>query len=97
MEFNKYQWLKEQEKSLNEYLENSPESTSDDLYEQMLIDIDNACIYYNDCFDIIKGLSFTDFTGHEFEITNVTQAAYTALYEWATSNIDIDSIIEGND
>ena len=92
--FNKFQWLREQEASLTEYLQHDPEATYDDLHEKLLQDIDTDCIYYATCFEIIKELNFTDFTGTDFEITNVSQAAYAALYEFANDNIDINAILE---
>jgi hypothetical protein len=92
--FNKYQWLEEQTDSLTEHLQNDPEATYDDLHDKLLQDIDNDCIYYATCFDIIKALHFTDFTDSDFEITNVSQAAYAALYEFATNNLDINAILE---
>jgi hypothetical protein len=92
--FNKYKWLEEQTESLTEHLQHDPEATYDDLHEKLLQDIDTDCIYYADCFDIIKELHFTDFTDSEFTITNVSQAAYAALYEFATDNLDINAILE---
>lgn len=92
--FNKYKWLEEQIESLTEYLQHDPEATYDDLQEKLLQDIDNDCIYYSNCFDIIKELNFTEFTDSDFEITNVSQAAYAALYEFATDNLDINTILE---
>jgi hypothetical protein len=94
MPFNKFQWLREQEASLTEYLQHDPEATYDDLLEKLLQDIDTDCIYYATCFEIIKELSFTDFTDSDFTITNVSQAAYAALYEFATENLDINAILE---
>jgi hypothetical protein len=94
MPFNKFQWLREQEASLTEYLKHDPEATYDDLHEKLLQDIDTDCIYYATCFEIIKELNFTDFTGTDFEITNVSQAAYAALYEFANDNLDINAILE---
>jgi hypothetical protein len=67
--FNKYKWLEEQTESLTEYLQHDPEATYDDLHDYMMTDIDNACIYYADCFDIIKELHFTDFTDSDFTIS----------------------------
>jgi hypothetical protein len=55
-------------------------------------EIDTACIYYSDCFEIIQALNFTDFTGSDFEITNVTQAAYCALSEFLGENLDLSEL-----
>lgn len=35
---------------------------------------------------------FTDFTGSDFEITNVSQAAYAALYEFAQESVDFNEL-----
>jgi hypothetical protein len=91
--FNKYKWLEEQE-SLTEYLQHDPEATYDDLHEKLLQDIDTDCIYYATCFEIIKELNFTDFTDSDFTISNVSQAAYAALYEFTNDNLDINTILE---
>jgi hypothetical protein len=99
MSFNKYQWLEEQKKSLREYLANEPEATYDDLYDHMLSDIDNDCIYYTNCWDICKQLAPVD-EWDKMElapITNISQLAYAALYEFATDNIDIEDILEGGE
>lgn len=92
--FNKYLWLNEQIESLKEYIRTSEDVTVDDLYEQLHIDIDNDVIYYSNCFDIIKGLGFTDFKDTEFQVTNVSEAAYAALYEYAMENIDMNNVLE---
>lgn len=53
-------------------------------------EIDNACIYYKDCFDIVRELHYTDWKDNEFgEITNIQQLAYIALYEYAVDNLEI--------
>lgn len=92
--FNKYTWLQEQTESLKDYIRNDRDTTVDDLQEQLHHDIDNDCIYYANCFDIIKGLHFTDFTNTDFEITNVCQAAFAALYEFAQEELDLGNILE---
>jgi hypothetical protein len=90
--FNKYTWIKEQRELLLESAQNG--ATYDELQDQLMSDIDTDCIYYTNCFDIIKALGFTDWSEAEFEVKNVTQAAYCALYELACEEIDIDAILE---
>jgi hypothetical protein len=92
--FNKYTWLQEQTESLKDHIRNDHDATIDDLQEQLHYDIDNDCIYYVNCFDIIKGLNFTDFTSTDFEVTNVSEAAFAALYEYAYENLDFVNILE---
>jgi hypothetical protein len=90
--FNKYTWIDEQRELLLESAQNG--ATSDELHEQLMSDIDSDCIYYANCFDIIKVLGFTDWSEAEFEVKNVTQAAYCALYELSNEYIDIDAILK---
>jgi hypothetical protein len=99
MGFNKYKWLEEQTDSLNEYLMHEPEATYDDLHDHLMSDIDNDCIYYNNCWDICKELApCNDWDTMELgPITNLTQLAYASLYEYATDNLDIQKIIDNHE
>ena len=90
--FNKHTWIDEQRELLLESAQNG--ATYDELHDQLMSDIDSDCIYYTNCFDIIKALRFTDWSKAEFEVNNVAQAAYCALYELACEEIDIDSILK---
>ena len=90
--FNKHTWIDEQRELLLESAQNG--ATYDELQDQLMSDIDSDCIYYTNCFDIIKALGFTDWSKAEFEVNNVSQAAYCALYELACEEIDIDAILE---
>jgi hypothetical protein len=95
--FNKYQWTLEEEKQLREFIiesvKNNHSVDESDLAEQLNNDIDNAVIYYRDCFDIIKDCNFTDFTESDFEISNISQAAFAALYEFAYGEINLDELL----
>ena len=90
--FNKHTWIQEERDILLEYAKDG--ATHDELQDQLMSDIDTDCIYYTDCFDIIKALGFTDWSDAEFEVKNIAQAAYCALYELACEEIDIDSILK---
>jgi hypothetical protein len=90
--FNKYLFVSDLEAELLEAAKNGQLDDLDDAHEWISQSIDNACIYYADCFDIIKALHFTDFTGSDFEITNVSQAAYAALHEHVQENIDLTEV-----
>jgi hypothetical protein len=95
--FNKYQWSLEEERQLREFIiesiKNDRPVDESDLAEQLNNDIDNAVIYYNDCFDIIKNCHFTDFSQSDFKITNVREAAFAALYEFAYEEINLDELL----
>lgn len=90
--FNKQNWIEEEKAVLLEYAQDGV--TYDELHDHLMSDIDTACTYYTDCFDIIKALRFTDWSEAEFEVKNVTQAAYCAIYELASEEIDLDAILE---
>ena len=58
-------------------------------------EIETACIYYSDCFDICKELNFTDWENHELgEITNITQAACVALQDYINEEFCMSDIEE---
>lgn len=101
--FNKYKWLEEQKESLKEYINaeiangNNPEF--DDLSDHLMSDIENDCIYYNNCWDICKELAPVD-EWDKMElgpITNLAQLAYASLYEYATDNLNIQKIIDNHE
>ena len=53
------------------------------LYDNEFTYIDNLCIYYYDCFEIINDLrTFTDFNESDLgaEITNIHQLAFSMLH-----------------
>ena len=53
-------------------------------------EIDNECIYYADCFEIVRALYITDWKENEFgEITNIQQLAFVALYDFVIDNLEI--------
>ena len=90
--FNQYGFIASLQEDLKERIQSEEITTTDGIYDFITEEVDNACIYYADCFDIIKALHFTDFTGSDFEITNVSQAAYAALYEFAQESVDFNEL-----
>ena len=100
MAFDQYLWLKEQKRSLNEYLkfnkEHGNETDYEELFEQLMIDIDNDCIYYVNCWDICKQLSpSVDWDTMELgPITGISQLAYATLYDFAMTQINLQDMID---
>lgn len=96
--FNKYQYLRDLQSAISSGVESGELTTEDDIYEFINQDIENECIYYNHCFLICMELNFTDFTpeGNEFGevVTNISQAAYLALYEYVHDEITIEDYLE---
>ena len=90
--FSKHTWIEEEKAALLEYAQDG--ATYDELHDQLMSDIDTDCIYYTNCFDIIKALGFTDWSEADFEVKNVAQAAYCALFELSCEAIDIDAILK---
>ena len=53
------------------------------LYDDLFTYIDNYCIYYHQCFEIVNDLrTFTDFSDCDLglEITNIEQLAFSMLH-----------------
>jgi hypothetical protein len=93
MKFNKYKWIEEQVASLSELANDGADY--DDLQQRLHEDIDSDCIYYANCFVIIAELGMTHWSDSEFgPITNISQLAYLALYEFACEKINIEEILE---
>ena len=88
--FNKYDFLEDLEESIRT---EQPE----DIWEMVHQEIDRECIYYSDCFDIIKALNFTDWEDNELgQINNITQLAFTALYEFVVDNLNTEPLTENS-
>lgn len=91
--FNKYQFVADLEAELLEAVASDQIEDIDQIVDWIHQSIDNAVIYYADCFDIVRELGFTDWEGNEFgPITNISQAAYAALYEHVNENIDLTEV-----
>jgi hypothetical protein len=98
--FNKYKWIEETEQLLKEYIlesiKNDHSVDAGDLAEQLNNEIDNDVIYYNDCWDICKEIA-PNYDWDKMElapITNISQLAFAALYEYAYQNIDLEKLLE---
>lgn len=91
-QFNKYQFLRDLETEIRQEIENLNITDREGIEEYIATSIDNACIYYSDCFDICKELNATDFTDYELfgEIKSINQLAYAALYEYVFEEYDTD-------
>lgn len=92
--FNKYLFIEELEKEIVNEINKGNIQSSDDYYTYMHNELDTACIYYSDCFDICKELSATDFTAYDMECNTISQLAYAALYEYTLNELDVNKLDE---
>ena len=89
--WNKYKFIEELRNAIESEIKNGNITDEEEIYNFIWQEIDNACIYYLDCFEICKELNFTDFTGHELgEINTINQASFCALYDWIYLESDFD-------
>lgn len=92
--FNKYLFIEELEKEIVSEIQNGNCQSSDDYYTIMHESIDNACIYYADCWAICAELSANDFAAYDIECNTINQLAYAALYEYSLNELDVNKLDE---
>ncbi len=81
--FNEYAFLEDLQTTIKQ-------ENPTDVWELIHEEIERECIYYADCFEIVRALHITDWKDNEFgEITNITQLAFAALYEFVSDNLEI--------
>ena len=93
--FNKYAFLTDLQE-LIDYERSNSQIDFDDAQDLISEQIDRECIYYSDCFDIVKELNavcFEDFS-QEYEIKNITQLAYAALTEYVREEINLNAFTD---
>jgi len=83
--FNEYAFLEDLQTTIKE-------ENPTDVWELIHEEIERECIYYADCFEIVRALYITDWKDNEFgEITNITQLAFAALYEYVSENLEVEA------
>ncbi len=98
--FNKFNWLEEQEQLLKthikESLVNDHAADASDLAEELNNSIDNEVIYYNNCWEICKGIApNSEWDKMELgPITSIRELAFASLYEYAYENINLEQLLE---
>lgn len=92
--FNKYRFVSALEEELKSEIESGNIEDTDSITEYIEQDIENACIYYGDCWDICRELNATHFELEELgqNDTDVSQLAYFALREYVYSEIDTSEL-----
>jgi len=92
MSFNKYKFVANLLEEITTEIENSRITSLDDVHEFINIELDNAVIYYSDCFDICRELNATDFTAYEIECNTIEQLAYACLNEYVYGEIELGEL-----
>jgi hypothetical protein len=92
-EFNKYEFARNLESEIKDAILDGDITQDYEIDERINQEIDNAVIYYYESCLILIACTYYDWADNELgiEVTNVTQAAYLALYEYIYSETDVVS------
>jgi len=85
--FNKYVFLYDLKETIGQ--EFASKTTEDGVTDIIHREVDNAVIYYSQCYQIIAECGVTDFENHDIlgTPTNIQQLAYIALYDFVNDNL----------
>tara|TARA_R110000851_G_scaffold235108_1_gene387636 strand:- start:619 stop:894 length:276 start_codon:yes stop_codon:yes gene_type:complete len=88
--FNKYNFIDQLKADIK-----SEKLDSDNVWDFICQEIDRECIYYYNCFEIVKELDVTDWSDMEGRgdcghITDITQLAAFALTDYVVENLDLN-------
>ena len=92
--FNKWVFVDELQKNIIEEINKGNIYTTDGYWDYIFTEIDNACIYYSDCFDICKDLNATHFDDYDYECTTITELAYASLKAFVDEKLDTNQLEE---
>jgi hypothetical protein len=92
MSFNKYKFVANLLEEITTEIEKSRITSLDDVHEFINTELDDAVIYYSDCFDICKELNATDFTAYEIECNTIMELAYACLNEYVYGEIELGEL-----
>ena len=98
MSFYKYGFISTLQEEIKERIQCGEITSADQVYDFVSEEVQTACIYDSDCFDIIRALDFVGFGRSEGETTDVSIAAYAALLEFTQETldfIDIEQTLKG--
>ena len=77
--------IKQAPECINDIVEDRIRDIQDDINHQINSEVENACIYYHNCFDIVKELGVTDWedlaNDYGSPITDICNLAMFALLQ----------------
>jgi len=88
--FNKYAFIDDLKESIVDAIENEEIKEHYDLIEFICEELERKTTYYGECFDIVKGCNFTNWSDLDYEIKCISSAAFAALKELIDEEIDYD-------
>lgn len=93
--FNKYQFLHDLRKEIFDAVATNQIQSEDQVWDIINQSIDNAVIYYADCFAIVAELNFTHWGTSEFgRIDDISHLAFAALHEFVVLSIHEESFLK---
>lgn len=90
--FNKYQFLHDLQKELFDAVATNQIESEDQVWEIIDQTIDNAVIYYADCFAIIAALNVTHWSRFG-RMDDITMLAANALNEFVQEELNLQDIL----
>lgn len=87
--FNIYQFMGMLISDINNGRNRGYINNSEDVQNEIDSHLENATIYYADCFDICKELGLTEFKGYSLgDAKNISELAYFGLWEYVYENLN---------
>lgn len=87
--FNIHQFMGMLLRDINDGRERGYINNSEDVQNEIDSHLENATIYYSDCFDICKELDLIDFKGYSLgDAKNISELAYFGLWEYVYENLN---------
>ena len=77
-----YGYIEDCKEFLIDEIKSGNVNNNDDLYNLVDEFIDNACIYYKDCIEIIQDLRLYDWSDWGEDITSITTLAWIGLRDF---------------
>lgn len=72
--------IKEDARFTNDIVEDKLRDIEEDIHHQINCEVANACIYYSDCFDIVKELGVTDWEDLNKDLGPISDICSLAMY-----------------
>ena len=92
MSFNIYDCVNDLQDELIDAIKNEEITNEDEMQSRIFEFIDNQCIYYYNCLEIIKELQAYDWSEYPMECTKIEHVAFCALEEELMPQFNFDDL-----